>query len=584
MVFIKFKYILISSLLLGYSLVSSAQDAVPGEFIVRYKTGVSSFQALGKTSNRHNLKLHRSWTKINTHFLKTGVVGTLSKTEPSPADDAKTLRELRDDPEVLYAEPNYYVRASYVPLTGADVKAPESWPSGLGVAAPITVAVLDSGVAVNHTLFNGTGRLWSNFAEVNGTPGVDDDGNGYVDDFNGWNFLGSNNNLSDGSGHGTHVAGIVVGATEDITAVSSGTDPRVKIMVLKFLDSDGVGTTSDAISAIYYAIDNGAKVLNNSWGGSGYSGALHEAIAYSFFQGTIFVAAAGNSGANNDETPIFPAGYDVPSIVSVGATDDSDNLVYFSNYGAVSVDLAAPGVNIVSASPQGGFYSSSGTSMSTPFVAGLAALMSQEAPHFSGFQLKRDMMASVDVFPGLAGASVTGGRVNFQNAVALAKASSSEAAFLPEYTPSYDYSARDLASLGEGEEGGFGCGRVNALYKSHNKQMQSNSLSLNHLFMMVLFILPVLAIRKSRSKIQQRRYKRYKVEFKGFLQAVDGTKTDVDVFTFSIGGAGVRITKPDMGVEMDDGMKLFVKTPDGIKEFSCKAVSSFKDQLGLCFD
>ncbi len=576
MTFIRFRTFIVCMVSLGYSSLGYTQDAVPGEFIVRYKSGVSSFQALGKTSSQHNLKLHKSWGKINTYSLKAGA--------SAQADDAQTLRDLRENPDVLFAEPNYYVRAQYSPLTGADVRAPQSWSVGFGTPAPITVAVLDSGLDVNHALFHNTGRLWSNVAEVNGSPGVDDDGNGYIDDFNGWNFLNNNNSLADGSGHGTHVAGIVVGSTEDISNVSEAIDPRVKVMVLKFLDGDGVGTTSDAIDAIYYAVDNGAKVLNNSWGGSGYSGALHEAIAYSFFQNTLFVAAAGNSGTNNDQSPIYPASYDVPSVLAVGATDDSDDLVYFSNFGASTVDVAAPGVNIVSAAPGGGFVASSGTSMATPFTAGLAVLMAQEAPHFTGYQLKRDIMASVDVISGLSGSSITGGRVNFQTAVNLAQTNSSEAAFLPSYTPEYQYSSRDLASLNDGEDGGFGCGRVKALYKDHNQNVGKKDFNFSHIFMMLLFMLPLVALKKARSKEQRRRYKRYSVEFKGFLKNTDGQKIDVDVFTFSIGGAGVRLTKPGAKVDMDNGMKLFVQTPQGVREFSCKAVSSFKDNLGLCFD
>lgn len=579
MAFIRFDKILVCLGFLLYSIMGLAQDAVHGEFIVRYKAGVSSFQALGKTSNRHNLKLHKSWSKINTYSLKAG-----SSVSPDSSDDVKTLRDLRENPDVLYAEPNYYVRAQYSPLTKANVKAPQSWLVGLRPSSPITVAVLDSGLDVTHEIFSGTNRLWSNAAEVSGSPGVDDDNNGYIDDFNGWNFLNGNNSLSDGSGHGTHVAGIVVGSTEYITSVSNATKPVVQVMVLKFLDGNGIGTTSDAIDAIYYAVDNGAKILNNSWGGEGYSEALHDAIAYSFFQNTLFVAAAGNRGFDNDQFPIYPASYDVPSILSVSATNDNNMLASFSNYGVGSVDLSAPGVSIFSARQGGGLTLSSGTSMSAPFTAGLAALMSQEVPHFTGYQLRRDMMASVDTFEALTGSSVTGGRVNFRTAVALVQVNSSEAAFLPVYTPDYQYSSRELMSLSDVKDGGFGCGRVKALYKSHNQNMGKSSFNLGHLFMMMFFILPILVVRHTRSKVQRRKYKRYSVDFKGFLKRKDGTRLDVDVITFSIGGAGVRFVKDETEVEVDCDVQLFIKTLEGVRTFSCRVVSSFKDQLGLCFD
>lgn len=580
MTLLSFKNIPYSIVLLFFSFEAFAQDAVPGEFIVRYKSSVSSFNALGKTSNRHNFRVQKSWNKINTFSFKSGA------NSMSERDHQKTLEDLRANPDVLYAEPNYYVRAQYSPLTGADVSAPASWLAGFGAGPAVTVAVLDSGLDVNHEIFNGTGRLWENSAEINGAPGVDDDGNGYVDDFHGWNFLNDNNNLSDGSGHGTHVSGIVVGSTESISDVSTTDDlPRVNIMVLKFLDSDGVGTTSDAIDSIYYAVDNGAKVLNNSWGGSGYSGSLHEAIAYSFFQNTLFVAAAGNSGTNNDSSPIFPASYDVPNVLSVGASNDIDQLAFFSNFGSETVDVAAPGVSIFSARPGGGLILSSGTSMSTPFTAGLAALMSAEVPHFTGFQLKRDMMESVDVLSSLSGSSQTGGLVNFQSAVALVQSKSSEASFLPDYTPNYNYSSRDLASLNDGGDGGFGCGRVKALYEKQNKNFEKNTLNFNSIFMMALFMLPLLMVFRARSKARQRRHKRYVVDFKGTLKTEEGVELEVEVFSFSIGGAGVRLvgsTEADMNKYKD--LKLIVKLPVGERTYSCKAVSNCKGRVGLCFD
>jgi subtilisin family serine protease len=417
-------------------------------------------------------------------------------------------------------------------------------------------------------------------------PGVDDDGNGYIDDFHGWNFLSDNNSLADSSGHGSHVAGTVVGATEDISQVSSTSDDeRVKVMVLKFLDGDGVGTTADAIEAIQYAVDNGAKILNNSWGGTGYSALLHEAVVYSFFQNTLFVAAAGNNGSNNDQQAIYPASYDVPNVLSVAATNDQDDLAFFSNFGSESVDVAAPGVNIVSVAPGGGFYSSSGTSMATPFTAGLAALMVQEAPHFSGFQLKRDIIASVDTFSSLSERMVSGGRVNFLSAVNLAIANSGEATFLPDYTPNYDYSSRDLASLSDGDDGGFGCGRVKNLYEHQNNQIERSSMTLNQVFALALLFMPFLALAYFRKKMKnKRRYKRYQVEFDGVLKTQSGEAIEVEVVCFSIGGAGVRIKKAGAKINLHHEMELFLETDSGKRAFTCRAVSNFKNHFGLCFD
>jgi len=568
------------------SLAAYGEDAVPGEFIVRYKSNKNTINSLSKTSLNQNIRLKKSWDNINTHFFKTSSKNTSMK------DDADTLKNLREDPNVLFAEPNYLVRAQQLPYypTNSAIEAPESWSAGVSSGNAITVAVLDSGLDIEHKVFNNTGRLWTNMQEMSGSPGVDDDGNGYIDDFHGWNFISNNNNLSDGSGHGTHVAGIVVSSTEDILNVSTANagGQRVQVMALKFLDSEGVGTTSDAINAIYYAVNNGAKVLNNSWGGNGYSGALHEAIAYSFFENTVFVAAAGNKGANNDQIPIFPANYDVPNVISVGASDDSDSIAYFSNYGS-SVHVSAPGVNILSTASGGDhddYYSSSGTSMSTPFVSGLAALMAREAPHFSGFQLKRDILNSATVVSKLATANSASARVNFRLAVSLASANSSEATFNPDYTPNYDYSSRELASLNDGEDGGFGCGRVKNLYKSQNEKNKFGKIGFKHFLMTLALFMPFVLIAFVRARTSyKRKYERYRVDFSGALYDSDGKKVDVKVCTFSLGGAGVKVNFKKEAFEGKSNLTLRFTTRSGeVKEYSCRAVSSYENQIGLCFD
>lgn len=469
------------------SLSSQALEPVPGEFIVRYKSSsqVGQMKALGKTTLQHNMVLQTSWSGMNLHHLKLR----------DGENEQAALDALKEDPDVLFAEPNYYVTAQMLSYdqTDADIMAPEAWAAGSSSAVVPVVAVLDSGLDISHSVFNGTGRLWENSAEASGSPGVDDDGNGYIDDINGWNFMDSNTNLTDNSGHGTHVSGIVVAATEDMIPGVSG-QAKVQIMPLKFLDENGIGTTSDAISAIYYAVDNGAKILNNSWGGSNYSVALHEAITYSYNQGTVFVAAAGNSGTNNDQSPIFPASYDAPHVISVGSTSDSDALSSFSNYGLTSVDLSAPGEMIVSTIPGGGFGISSGTSMSSPFIAGLAALVLREAPQFSGFQVKETILNSVDQFGSLSSRFVSGGRVAFLSTVQTAQANSSDPYNLPEYTPNYDYSSASFAS--SAEEAGFGCGRVKDAYKRGLSSESQHRVTKNNPFAvwMMMLLLPLFFV------------------------------------------------------------------------------------------
>jgi subtilisin family serine protease len=193
-------------------------------------------------------------------------------------------------------------------------------------------------------------NIWTNDVELNGTPGVDDDGNGYVDDVLGWDFVGGDSDPSDYYFHGTHVAGTIAALGNNGTGIT-GVNWYASIMPLRIFGAFGYGDTAKAIEAILYAANNGAKVINASWGGGGFSQALYDAISYANDAGCLFVAAAGNGGDDgigddNDQIPFYPASYGLPNIISVAATDHNDDLASFSNYGATSVDVGAPGVNI----------------------------------------------------------------------------------------------------------------------------------------------------------------------------------------------------------------------------------------------
>ena len=299
-----------------------------------------------------------------------------------------TLEALRQDPRVLYAEPDYIVRATGLatdPLfasqwdfhnigqTGgtldADTDAPEAWDATTGSGSTV-VAVIDTGVDYRHPDL--TGNMWVNADEVPGN-GVDDDANGYIDDVHGYDFYNNDGNPLDDHSHGTHVAGTIGAVGNNGTGIA-GLNWDVEIMALKFLGADGSGTTSDAIEAIRYATDNGAHISNNSWGGDPFSQALYDAIRDARDVGHIFVAAAGNGnfigfGLDNDATPFYPAGYELDNIVAVAATDHRDDIAIFSNYGATTVDLGAPGVSILSTTPNGNYGNNSGTSMAAPHVA-----------------------------------------------------------------------------------------------------------------------------------------------------------------------------------------------------------------------
>jgi len=479
-----------------------SEESVPGEFIVTYKASsrVSSKTSSSKSAFNHNLSVKKSWSKLRTYHYKSRYLG----------DDEQIMEDLRNDPSVLSVEPNYILKAlsfDTTPSTTDNINIDEAWVSvddsqeaftgrGGESFSPI-VAVIDSGLDVNHEVFDGTGKLWENTAEVNGELGVDDDGNGYVDDYNGWNFVNDSNDVFDDDevGHGSHVAGIVASSVGPIGSDGGYSSlPAVRVMVLKFLNGQGEGTTSDAIDAIEYAIANGAKVLNNSWGGSNYSVALHRAVIQSYESDTVFVAASGNEGLDIDSLPLYPAALDVPNVVSVGASQ-AGTRAYFSNFGTENVHISAPGVNIYSTWPGNDYGRLSGTSMAAPYVSALSALMTIEAPHFSGYQIKRDLISSGRSFVQLNGASSSGKRIDYEAAVMETQARSGEVNFKPEYSP--DFSSRSIASTdAASSNGGSGCASVKDISKS-NGSIDKTKFSVLFLMLLPLMCLTFVRIKKA---------------------------------------------------------------------------------------
>jgi thermitase len=292
-----------------------------------------------------------------------------------------------------------------------DIDAPAAWSVTTGTPATI-VAVLDTGIDLSNPEF--AGRIWVN---PNGGSGAD----GYVGDVNGWNFVNNTGNVWDDNGHGTHVTGILAAAGNNGYGVV-GVDWNATIMPVKILDNSGGGTTDAAVNGIYFAVEHGARVINASWGGGPSSQALADAINYAGNYGVVFVTAAGNglppyySGRNNDKVASYPADYRLPNEIAVAAIDQSGNLASFSNFGAHTVDLAAPGVNILSTVP-GGFAYYSGTSMATPYVAGVVALLVGLRPEFTAAQLVQRILATTKPLPSLAGKTITGGMVDAASAI-----------------------------------------------------------------------------------------------------------------------------------------------------------------------
>ncbi len=291
----------------------------------------------------------------------------------------------------------------------ADIDAAEAWDLNTG-SADVIVAVIDTGIDYTHPdLIN---NIWTNPGEIPGNN-IDDDGNGYIDDIHGYDFANMDSDPFDDNLHGTHVAGTIAAQGNNGIGIA-GVSWNAKVMGLKFLDSTGSGYTTGAIDAVLYATAMNADLTSNSWGGGGYSQALADAIAAN---GKLFVAAAGNSALNNDNNSHYPSSYDLPNVLAVAATDSQDQLATFSNYGATTVDITAPGQSILSTVPGGQYQQLSGTSMATPHVSGVAALLLSQYPGMQSEELKARILGGADPLSNLTGMVLTGGRLNALNAL-----------------------------------------------------------------------------------------------------------------------------------------------------------------------
>lgn len=556
----------------GTSLFASGQEFVPGEVIVKLKsTGKSGAVFLGKPSTKLTMSLKQSWSKMNMHHFAL---------KPGQSVEAK-VQELRNDPDVEYAEPNYIFSRpetsedsqtlSYeemqeeiqssgdeYPATRAPLNAKAVWSSlSVGSAKPI-VAIIDTGVDITHPAFVGADAIWVNEDEIPNN-GIDDDGNGYIDDINGYNFVDNSGHIYDDDDHGTHVAGIVLGVGQDIFTAPYD-ESVIEIMPLKFLDGNGVGSTSSAIKAIYYAVHNGAKVINNSWGGPAYSAALHDAIVYSYNKGVSFLAASGNAGSDNDFQPMYPASYTVPHILSVAAITDMEQLASFSNFGKDSVHLGSPGVFIRSTVPGGGYRWMSGTSMATPFVAGAAALMLVEQPTMLGYQVKSIIQQTGHNASDLFNKVSTESRLDVADAVNAAKV-----ATVDQDQPVYTASSADRAMASNIASGG--CGMVveklsQDIRKGGAGGSPLGAPSLLHIFIVMMILglpLMVLNLMKNRTPESRRRHERYEVNTEVKVRVGDRDLVG-SLSSISMGGAKVNV---DSLLEQGGVVNMSITTPDG---------------------
>ena len=334
---------------------------------------------------------------------------------------------------IAYAHPNYEQKAIAIPddelfnqlwamkntgqtggTPGCDIAAVEAWNRTTGNNS-IIVGVIDSGVDYTHEDLRD--NMWINEGEIP-DDGIDNDGNGVIDDVYGYNAVDDNGDPMDDNRHGTHCAGTIAASGNNGVGVA-GVCWNAKIMALKFLDSTGHGDTANSLSCIEYAVKNGAKILSNSWGGGAYSYALKEMIDAAGAQGVLFVAAAGNDGVDNDADPHYPSSYACENIISVMSTDHNDKRSSFSNYGLNSVHIGAPGSDILSCKIGGGYLKLSGTSMATPHVSGAAALLLSVNQSLTPVQIKELLMNSGD--PVLEGQCVSGRRLNIGRALNMSE-------------------------------------------------------------------------------------------------------------------------------------------------------------------
>jgi subtilisin family serine protease len=385
----------------------------PGEVIVKFRTGIQTAQATN-TLSTVGIQVADRYNEI----------GVLRCTVSGGKAVLTAIAECNADPSIEYAEPNYIYRTSIDPndprfssLYGMRIiGAPDAWETQTG-SQSVIVGVIDTGIDGEHEDLQA--NMWTNQGESGGgkeNNNVDDDGNGFVDDFRGWDFINNDNNPFDDNDHGTHVSGTVGAAGNNSTGVV-GVNWNVKLMPLKFLGGDGSGSSGDAIDAIIYGTNMGAKVLNNSWGGGGRSQALEDAIKFANDRGVLFVAAAGNESSDNDRTPSFPANYEVENVISVAASTSSDNIASFSNTGEKTVHLAAPGSGILSTEPRNRYQSLNGTSMATPHVSGAAALVWAQFPSITMSRVKIRLLGSVDRNNSFLNEVITDGRLNVNRAI-----------------------------------------------------------------------------------------------------------------------------------------------------------------------
>ena len=411
---------------------------VPNEVLVKFKAGT--------TASARAAALARMGGQV-AETIHTKAMQRAGETEAlllvhTPLAAAEALGRVRGQ-EVAYAEPNYIYTHQAVstdpyfangslwgmysakssPANQYGSGAADAWAAGHTGANTVVLGIIDEGIQFTHPDL--AGQVWTNPYDV--ADGIDNDGNGYVDDIHGWDFDGNNNTIYDGGtrgnldDHGTHVSG-TIGAKANNGAGVAGMNWNITLISCKFLGRNG-GTTANAVKAVDYLNDLKARhglnlvASNNSWGGGGFSQALSDAVTRANTANILFIAAAGNGGSDgigddNDAVASYPSNLPQDNVIAVAAITSAGAKASFSNYGATTVDLGAPGQGVWSSTAYNIFESYSGTSMATPHVTGAAALYASTHPGSSAATIKAAILTSATPTASLTGKCVTGGRLN----------------------------------------------------------------------------------------------------------------------------------------------------------------------------
>lgn len=396
------------------------KEFAAGELIIKFKKELSTEKMQAVNSARTLLKQ----TYKAEEKKKWDIGAELWKVEPE--DVTKAIEEIKKDPSVEYVEPNYIFSGCTIPndpnyseqwalhnngqaggINSCDISAESAWNITTGDST-IVVGVLDSGIDYNHEDLKN--NIWHNTRENLGN-GIDDDGNGYIDDCIGWNFVSQNNNPMDDEGHGTHVSGII-GAFGNNTVGVAGVAWKVKLLPLKFLDNTNHGQESNAITAIEYARKMGVKIINNSWGGIYDSNALRDEFDLCESAGILMICASGNMAYDVRLFPFYPGSFPNANIIDVASSNNKDILSNYSNWGGEKVPICAPGENILSCSPQNSYKILSGTSMAAGFVTGVAVLIKSINSNIDYIGIKKKILEGADLILQLNGLIQDGRRLN----------------------------------------------------------------------------------------------------------------------------------------------------------------------------